>query len=274
MSTPLVSVVIPTRNRPQETLECVQSVRAQDYPNIEIVVVDGNSTDNTREVVSPVADLVIKFSEIGDHRCAQRNLGVEKAKGKYVLVIDSDMTLSTSVIRECVEKFESEENIAGIIIPEESFGIGFWAQCKALEKKFYQGVDWMEAARFYKKDLYISLGGYNPELTSGEDWDLSQRAGEHGQIARIQSYISHNEGQITLWGTMKKKYYYASKFSKYASTTKSKNIGSQTNIFQRYVIFFKKPSFIIQHPLLWTGMIVMKTGEFGAGGVGIIKNYI
>jgi glycosyltransferase involved in cell wall biosynthesis len=268
---PLVSIVIPTKNRPAMTAAAVRSAIAQTYDNVEVIVVDGNSTDNTREVCSDAGAKVIHFKEEGDHRCAQRNLGVEQAKGKYVLIMDSDMTLTENVVKECVEKMEGDPSIAGLVIPEESFGEGFWAQCKALEKKFYQGVPWMEAARFYPRELYLQLGGYNPALTSGEDWDLSQRASEHGRIDRVQAHINHDEGKITLWVTIKKKYYYATKFKEYKNKTQSANVTAQTSIIKRYALFFAKPALIVTHPLQWLGMLVMKTGEFGAGATVIIR---
>jgi len=65
----------------------------------------------------------------GPERSAQRNFGAAQATGQYVVFIDSDMELAPGVVEACVVK-ATEANAAGIIIPEESFGIGFWAQCK------------------------------------------------------------------------------------------------------------------------------------------------
>ncbi len=281
MST-LVSVIIPTRNRPAETLACVQSVRAQSYGRdslldtrkslLEVIVIDGNSTDNTREVVAPFADQVLVFPEPGDHRCAQRNLGVKHARGEYVLIIDSDMTLSQNVIASCVEKMQ-DEAIKGIIIPEESFGEGFWSQCKKLEKSFYIGVDAVEAARFFRKAGFEAVGGYNEALTSGEDWDLSDRIEMHGQLARIDVLIHHNEGRIGLLQTLKKKYYYAQKARAYMTHTKDVPTAKKRKmgIIGRYGIFLRQPAKLFRNPLLGIGMLWMKTCEFGVGGVGYLN---
>lgn len=284
MTSPLVSVIIPTRNRPAETLACVKSVRDSELGGlsnlepgtrnsaVEILVIDGNSTDNTREVVAPFANQVLTFPEPGDHRCAQRNLGVKNAKGEYVLIIDSDMTLSPNVIARCVEKIQ-DETVKGVIVPEESHGEGFWAQCKKLEKSFYIGIDAVEAARFFRKADFEAVGGYNEALTSGEDWDLSDRIEMHGHLARIDDLIHHNEGRISLLQTLKKKYYYAQKARTYLAQSKDIPTARKRimGIIGRYAIFLKHPLKLFRNPLLGVGMIWMKTCEFCIGGVGYYK---
>jgi hypothetical protein len=156
-------------------------------------------------------------------------------------------------------------------VPEESFGEGFWSQCKKLERSFYIGVSFMEAARFFKKSIFLKAGGYDEEMISGEDWDLSQRIEKIGQISRINDLIYHNEGRITLIKTLKKKYYYATKFNKYLKKTEAVGkAGNQTSILSRYKLFFSQPKKLFHNPFLGIGMLFMKTAEFGFGGAGII----
>ena len=238
----LVSVIVPTRNRGWCLGDCLGSIKNQTYSNIEIVIVDGNSEDATVEVAKKYSDKVYIFDKKGDHRCAQRNLGVENADGEFVMIIDSDMTLDKNVICECVAKMNAATNIAGVIIPEESVGKGFWTQCKKLEKSFYVGVRWMEAARFFRKGDFQKVGGYDASMTSGEDWDLSQRVGRLGKIEHIDSFIFHNEGRISLLKTIKNKLYYASKISKYIQKNKNENnVDKQADLVVRYKLFLSQP---------------------------------
>jgi len=268
MDNPLVSIIVPTKNSSRTLEACLKSVKKQSYENIEIIVVDNSSTDNTKEIAQKYTHKVFNF---GPERSAQRNYGVNNSQGLYVLIIDSDMELSEGVIINCVNKIVSDNNIVSIIIPEESFGEGFWAQCKKLERSFYIGVDWMEAARFFRKDIYQKLGGYNENMVSGEDWDLSQRVEIEGKVARINEYIYHNELKLSLVKVLGKKFYYAKQFKLYIDKNKNKNkTKNQAGVIQRYKLFFSQPSKLLQNPIVGLGMLFMKTLEFVFGGVGYL----
>ena len=89
------------------------------------------------------------------------------------------MTLDVDVVYECVKIISLHDDIKAIVIPEESFGKGLWAQCKKLERSFYVGVDWMEAARFFDKKIYQEMGGYDDSMVGAEDYDLPQRVEQH-----------------------------------------------------------------------------------------------
>lgn len=267
MNPSIVSIIVPTKNSSAVLEACLQSLKAQTYQNIEIIVVDNNSNDTTKEIARKYTDKV--FNK-GPERSTQRNYGVEQSVGEYVAIIDSDMQLSKQVVEKAREKIQLDQTL-GVIIPEESFGKGFWAQCKKLERSFYVGVSWMEAARFFRKDAYVQVGGYDEDMVSGEDWDLSQRIEKIGKIGRINEFIFHNEGKISLWKTMQKKFYYAQKFQKYLSKNKAeRKVGNQTGILMRYWLFFSRPVKLFKNPLLGVGMLFMKTCEFGFGGLGYI----
>lgn len=267
----LVSAIVTTRNNHATLEACLQSIKDQSYPDIEIVVVDNGSTDDTKDIARRFTN---KVYDKGPERSTQRNYAVEKAKGEYVIIIDSDMELSSKVIEACVDTAEADKAVAGVIIPEESFGEGFWAQCKKLERSFYVGVDWMEAARFYRRATYRQLGGYNEDLVSGEDWDLSQRAAATGRLARVEPYIYHNEGRLKLAKTLGKKYYYAKQFAKYVAANRGQqtgqNLSNQTGPLTRYKLFFSKPAKLFRNPLHGVGMLFMKTCEFGVGAAGLL----
>jgi glycosyltransferase involved in cell wall biosynthesis len=270
MNQPLVSVVVPTRQSAATLGACLSSIISQTYSNLELIVVDNNSTDATKEIAHVFTGQVYNR---GPERSAQRNYGVQHARGDLVMIIDSDMVLTSRVVAACVAEFTRQPGLAGVVIPEESFGRGFWAQCKRLERSFYVGVPWMEAARCFPRQDYLRLGGYDEQLVSGEDWDLSQRAAQHGPLSRVDQYIRHNEGRLKLAGLLRKKYYYAQKFAGYMAkrdmvgSTQTRN---QTGIMARYKLFLAHPSRLFRHPLQGLGMLFMKTSEFAVGGFGYI----
>lgn len=269
IKSPLVSVIVPTKNSGQFLHACLQSIEAQNYPNIEIIVVDNFSSDDTQSIAKRHST---KFYTKGPERSAQRNYGVSKASGEFVAIIDSDMELNHTVISECVRVMRQAQT-SGVIIPEESFGEGFWAQCKRLERSFYIGVDWMEAARFFKRTDYLKLGGYNEALVSGEDWDLSNRMRNLGSLQRIQAVIRHNEGKISLTKTLKKKSYYASKIGQYVEANNdTTSTGSEVrNVFRRFGLYFSHPIKLFKNPIIGVGMLAMKVLEFGFGFIGWLQ---
>src|SRR5437016_5583373 len=87
---PLVTVVIPTRNRLRYLEEAIESVRRQTYPNWELVVVDDASEDGTWEWLQMLVDPRIHALRQPQHRerSAARNRGLAEARGEYVLFLD------------------------------------------------------------------------------------------------------------------------------------------------------------------------------------------
>lgn len=269
MEQPIVSVIVPTKNSAAYLEGCLRSIKNQSYSPIELIVVDNKSTDETSKIAQKYAD---KFYTRGPERSAQRNYGVKHSSGKYLLIIDSDMELTADVVKDCVTKIRTSKKLRAVVVPEESFGEGFWAQCKKLERSFYVGVDWMEAARFFDRKTFEEFDGYDEGNTGTEDYDLPQRIeAKYGSraIGRINKFIMHNEQRLSLLKTCKKKLYYAQKLEVYSNVTA--NTGrykKQASPLQRYALFFSKPAKLFRNPITGIGMLFMKTSEFAFGGVG------
>lgn len=268
---PLVSVIIPTKNSEKFLEKCLHSVKNQTYKNTEIVVVDNDSSDQTKEIAKKYTDKVFNF---GPERSAQRNFGVKNSAGDYLIVLDSDMELSEEVLGDCVKEMQTNDSIVGLIIPEESFGEGFWTRCKKLERSFYVGLDWMEAARFFSRKVFEEMGGYDEKNTGTEDYDLPQRIKERygqGSVGRTGSFIFHNEGRVNLLKTCQKKFYYAKKLDQYKKiSANEKNYKKQSSIARRYMLFLSKPGKLLKNPAVGVGMLFMKTCEFASGGLGYL----
>jgi len=90
-------------------------------------------------------------------------------------------------------------------------------------------------------------------------------------IGRITSFILHNEGSLSLWKTLRKKFYYAKNLNKYSQKVLNRGYyKKQSNIVARYVLFFKKPFVLFKNPLVGIGMLFLKTAEFAAGFFGLV----
>lgn len=265
----VASVVVPTYQSAAVIARCLRSIRAQTFAELEIIVVDNHSSDGTKDIAESLADQVLTK---GPERCAQRNHGVAMARGEFVIIIDSDMQLTPGVVGACVEKMRANPHVEAVIIPEESFGEGFWSQCKALERSFYVGVDWMEGARCFRKKTYEEMGGYDESFVGGEDYDLPQRIEERfgaRAIDRVNELILHDEQRLSLRGTCKKKFYYAQNLDRYRQKPANQGrFARQASPLARYELFFSKPGRLLEHPVTSAGMLVLKTAEFAAGALG------
>lgn len=255
MSKPLVSVVVPTFNSERFLRRCLQSIRCQKYPRIDIIVIDNWSTDRTRQIAESLGARVVSLKGI---RSKARNVGVGLATGKFVFSIDSDMELTQNVVSECVVKAES--GFDAVIIPEISFGEGFWAKCRALEKTCYIGDDLIEAARFFRKGVFERAGGYDSRLVFGEDWDLNQRIRKAGfRIGRISAVIKHNEGRLSLRESALKKHYYGKTLDLYRRKH-PEEAKQQLKLLRP--AFYRNWRKLKKEPINALGMLFMKTCEF------------
>lgn len=263
----LISVIVTTKNEEKNIKKCLSSITKQTYKNYEIIVVDNYSSDRTVEISKKYTPFIfIK----GPERSSQRNYGASKAKGEYVCFIDADMQLANDILSSCVEVVNKDTHIGSIILPEKSIGKSFWARCKALERSYYEKIDWIEASRFFKKTIFDRIGGFDTGMISGEDWDIYDRAKKIAPVFRINKYILHNEENLSLWKTMRTKYYYAKNISIYKKKANKSSFRKQASVIRRFLLFFSNPKKLFSNPSVGIGMLIMKLCEYGAGMVGYI----
>lgn len=251
----LVSIIVPTRNSERTILACLESVFKQSYRPIELVVIDNDSTDSTVHIATRMAATVAKF---GPERSAQRNRGAVLAHGDYLLFVDSDMELSSEVVAECVQSARGS-GAPAVVVPEISVGEGFIARCVQLERSCYAGDDSVEAARFFRRDEFEKLGGFDETLTGPEDWDLTIRVRRGTRLPRTSSHIVHNEGRLRLSELVSKKAYYAPSMVLYWRKHGRATL-AQTNVVFRPA-FIRNWRRLVRHPLLTVGVLFIKSFE-------------
>lgn len=259
-----ISAVVPTKNSARTISSCLESLRNQQGADVEVIVVDNKSTDGTDEIGRQLADI---FITAGPERSAQRNRGFEAGTGDVVFFIDSDMVLEPTVCADIVEVLTTRPEIGAVIVPERSFGEGFLASCRELEKSLYVGDDDVEAARAFRMELFTQIGGWDESLTAAEDWDLSDRTRALGiKIARINSWIWHDEGRISLLAQYKKKQYYGRWVAEYLR----RHPEARQHISRPGM--FSQPQTLIKHPVKTSGMVVLKVFEVAGLAKGM-RNY-
>ncbi|RAY15635.1 glycosyltransferase family 2 protein [Actinomadura craniellae] len=222
-----VTVVVPTRDSARTLDRCLASVRAQTHP-VELIVVDNGSTDATPRISARHADAVLDH---GPERSAQRNQGWRTGTGEVVAFVDSDMVLAPEIVAEAVALFAADPSLGGLVIPELSFGEGFLAACRAMEKRSYLGDPRVEAARIFRRVALEKTGGYAEDLTAFEDWDLADRVAATGYgIGRVASVVEHDEGRITLRSAFAKRRYYGRWLPAYRSRPWARSFGRSRSL--------------------------------------------
>lgn|SRR3989338_145254 len=262
---PLVSTITPVLNGEQFISLHLNSIKSQSYPKIEMIVVDNYSTDGTVKIAK---NLGAKVYFKGPERASQDNYGVAKAKGKYVFITGCDMVLDDDYIEKCVEECEMKGYDA-IYASVKSKVINFWSKVKGLERNMYIGDDFIESARFFKKVVFLKLGGYDTSLVlHADDYDMQKRLNDLGyKTGRIDSYETHTDEINSLKEIFMKSFYYGlnslgyiKKYPRYA--------GKQ--LFPLRSAFFRNYGIIASHPLLLIGLIIFKFVQYFSALLGLL----
>ena len=194
---PMVSVLIPIRNEQRYIARCLDSILANDYPKngLEILVIDGMSTDRSREIVQgyirsyPFIKLLENPKRI---QASAMNIGVGEAGGEIIVRMDAHTDYVSDYIRQCVTILQTTDasNIGGVqravgtdyisdtiaIAMTLPFGIGN-ARFRYSDQE--EWVDTVYLGAWYKKTL-DALGGFNEEWVVNEDYELNYRLRQAG----------------------------------------------------------------------------------------------
>ncbi len=239
----LVSIVITTKNSSKTLEVLLESIKKQTYKKIEVIVVDNHSSDNTLSIARKFTSKV--FTK-GPERSVQRNFAVSKSKGKFVLILDSDMELTKKVVKSCIECIQSKYKL--LIVPERTVGNNLLARVRNFERSMYMGDATIEVARFFERKVFLEFEGYDVSLTGAEDYDLPYRMSKSYKIGWAKEYILHHEEESTLRNLLHKKYYYAKQSARYAQKH-PELISTQGNMLFRKA-YFKNWKKFIQQPFL------------------------
>ncbi|MFA6285613.1 MAG: glycosyltransferase [Parcubacteria group bacterium] len=258
----LISVIITTKNEERNIGNCLESVLAQSFPaeNIEIIVVDNNSSDKTKEIASRYTK---KVFDHGPERSAQKNFGVEKSEGEWFFHLDADMVLSERVINECAEKVKSGEAVVALYIPEIVAGKNFFSKIRRFERDFYNGTV-IDAVRFIRKDKFLEAGGFDEKMYACEDWDLDKRLKKLGKFDIAKNPLYHNEEEFSLKKYLAKKGYYSKNLDVYIKKwgRGDSDIKKQFGFcFRFFGVFFENGKWkkMLRHPILAAGMYFLRS---------------
>ena len=193
---PLVSAVVPYYKSSRFVLDTIESLLAQTYPRIEIVLVnDGSFADEDWVVAEIAARLpVVVVTQMNAGLGAARNFGVLQSHGRYVFPLDSDNVAEPQFVARCVEILGAREEVAYVTswsryvdvdgVPRGGPNLGYEPLGNHAALNARQNVAG-DAAALIRRRIFDAGFRYSEELTSFEDWHLYrelQRAGHFGAV--------------------------------------------------------------------------------------------
>ena len=198
---PLVSVVIPAHNAGVTIRETVTSVLQQTFANLEVLVIDNASADDTAAVVAGIEDdrvRCISFEQAG--ASFARNQGIAHARGRYVALLDADDLWLPDKISDQLEAFDTNPD-AGLVFcwcdSVDEHGVflkkGNYVQLE--EPVYEQMIKWNllenTSSPMIRREVLETIGAFDEKLWLPEDWDLWLRIAFHYPIICIPKVLVH-----------------------------------------------------------------------------------
>jgi glycosyltransferase involved in cell wall biosynthesis len=185
---PLVSVVIPNFNYGRFLEDCISSILNQTYANIEVILVDDGSTDNSLEIASQYSNSVQILTQSNQGVNAARNLGIAKSRGDLIALCDSDDYWEPHKLEMQINKFH--EDFSTGLVYCDILTINLEGKKTAHKRALHSGdisLKFIEkptqalivngpSTAVFKRDLVHPKLLFDPILRgNGEDWDFFRR---------------------------------------------------------------------------------------------------
>lgn len=180
----MVSVVIPCYNQAHFLRDAIESVRAQTYKDLEIIVVDDGSPDNTSEVAKSLGVRCIRKQNGG--LSSARNAGIKEAKGEYILPLDADDKIKPNFLETVMTGIQEADIVSTWLLTfgNENRTWGSEHLRPGLNIMYRQNQ--INCCSLYRKSMWEDIGGYDENMRLGyEDWDFWLSALEKGYKIKV-----------------------------------------------------------------------------------------
>lgn len=198
MTLPLVSILMPVYQEERFVSQSLQAVLSQDYPKelIEILVVDGMSTDETREIVKSFQKQHPHLKLLDNPRkivAPGLNQGIHEAKGQIIIRVDGHCVIEKDYVSQCVRLLQ-ERQIDAVGGPIETISKTFMARAIAIAMSSFFGVGGsafrtlkniekeVDTVAFpaYRKEVFNKVGSFDEELVRNQDDEFNYRLRKAG----------------------------------------------------------------------------------------------
>ena len=187
-SSPRVAVVIPCYRQTEFLPATVASVCAQTYGELEIVIVDDGSPDDTAAVAERLAGAhterpIRLLRQANQGLSASRNNGIAATSGEYVLVLDADDLIAPTFVEDCVQVLDTRPDVSIAYGQQRYFGEeNEFTQMPEYDFTLLTRRNLFPCTALYRRQAFTDVGGYNERMTSYEDWDFWLGCGERGHF--------------------------------------------------------------------------------------------
>ncbi|MCW4024180.1 MAG: glycosyltransferase [Candidatus Bathyarchaeota archaeon] len=181
---PVVSVILPTKNRSRFLEPAIKSVLSQTFKEFELIIIDAASTDNTSQVVNGFNDSRIKYlrQEKDEGVCAARTLGISKSKGDFVAFLDDDDLWLPKKINTQLTVFRGASNAVGVVYCSSGYYIRMDEQVVKFHGASVSGNIFAQIVEkniigncsgvMVRRECFSDVGLFDASLYAGEDWDM------------------------------------------------------------------------------------------------------
>jgi GT2 family glycosyltransferase len=212
MSEVRVSVVVPTRNRPQDIVPCVETILAQPGSDIEVIVVDQSDDGATRDAIAALQrDPRLRYLRSDERGVSRaRNLGIESARAPIIAFTDDDCRVAPDWLPRLTDALAADADAAlvfgRVTVPQDVDGRARWAASFEPARRQYQHVfpspsePWGIGANMAaRRSTFEAIGSFDPFLGPGgkfwgaEEYDLAIRAiaGGHKVLTTKDASVLH-----------------------------------------------------------------------------------
>lgn len=204
-----ISVIIPSYNYARYLGEAIDSVFAQTYPAMEVIVVDDGSTDNTSGVLAAYGGRIRAIRQQNQGVSAARNTGIRAACGEYIAFLDADDLWHPAKLEAQMARFDGDPSLGLVYCGAESFNAE--GQTMQVWRDGMEGRVAINMLRFDRgaiaapgcnivvpRRVAEEIGGFDTRMTVSEDWDFYYRVAARYEIGfageALVRYRIHGSG--------------------------------------------------------------------------------
>ena len=188
MNSPLITCIIPVFNGERYLREALESVFAQTYRPLDVVLVDDGSTDNTVAIASTYAGRVRYVHQHNLGPAAARNKGIQAARGEFLAFLDADDLWHPEKLERQITRFQTRPDLGYCV----TYCQNFWIPDLQAEAERYREhrvaqplPGYITQTLFARRGVFDSVGLFNVALAHGDSMEWFLRAAQKGTVMEL-----------------------------------------------------------------------------------------